>query len=39
MKRLNNIYYKICDIDNIMKYEHIVSDNTANKRKLRIFIR
>ena len=37
MKRVNNIYHKICDIDNIMKYEHIVSVNTANKKKVEKF--
>ena len=37
MKRVNNIYHKICDIDNIMKYEHIVSVNTSNKRKVEKF--
>ena len=37
MKRVNNIYYKICDINNIMKYEHIVSVNTANKKKVEKF--
>ena len=34
MKRVNNIYYKICDIDNIMKFEHIISVNTSNKKKV-----
>ena len=37
MKRVNNIYHKICDIDNIMKFEHIVSVNTSNKRKVEKF--
>ena len=37
MKRVNNIYYKICDIDNIMKFEHIVSINTSNKKKVEKF--
>ena len=37
MKRVNNIYYKICDIDNIMKFEHIVSVNTSNKKKVEKF--
>ena len=37
MKRVNNIYQKICDIDNIIKYEHIVSVNTANKKKVEKF--
>ena len=37
MKRVNNIYHKICDVDNIMKYEHIVSVNTSNKRKVEKF--
>ena len=34
MKRVNNIYHKICDIDNIMKFEHIISVNTSNKKKV-----
>ena len=37
MKRVNNIYHKICDIDNIMKFEHIVSVNTSNKKKVEKF--
>ena len=37
MKIVNNIYHKICDVDNIMKYEHIVSVNTSNKRKVEKF--
>jgi len=37
MKRVNNIYYKICDIDNIMKFEHIISVNTSNKKKVEKF--
>ena len=37
MQRVNNIYHKICDIDNIMKFEHIVSVNTSNKRKVEKF--
>ena len=37
MKRVNNIYHKISDIDNIMKFEHIVSVNTSNKRKVEKF--
>ena len=37
MKRVNNIYYKICDIDNIMEFEHIVSVNTSNKKKVEKF--
>ena len=31
MKRVNNIYYKICNIDNIINMEHIISINTKNK--------
>ena len=34
MKRVNNKYYKICDIDNLMEFEHIVSVNTSNKKKV-----
>lgn len=34
MKRVNNIYKDICDIDNIMYCEHIVSLHTKNKRKV-----
>lgn len=34
MKRVNNIYKNICDIDNIMYCEHIVSLHTKNKRKV-----
>lgn len=37
MKRVNNIYHKICDVDNIMMFEHIVSVNTSNKKKLKNF--
>lgn len=37
MKRINNIYSRICDIDNIIKYEHIVSVNTKNKKKVEQF--
>ena len=37
MKRVNNIYHKICDIDNIMKFEHIISVNTSNKKKVEKF--
>ena len=37
MKRVNNIYYKICDVDNIMKFEHVVSVNTSNKKKVEKF--
>ena len=37
MKRVNNIYHKICDIDNIMKFENIISVNTSNKKKVEKF--
>ena len=37
MKRVNNIFHKICDIDNIMKFEHIISVNTSNKKKVEKF--
>lgn len=37
MKRKNNLYKKICDINNIIKYEHIVSLNTKNKTKVEKF--
>lgn len=34
MKRVDNIYNKICDIDNIMDMAHKVVINTTNKRKV-----
>ena len=34
---MNNLYHKICDIDNIMTFEHIVSVNTSNKKKVEKF--
>lgn len=37
MKRVNNIYSKICDIDNILEYTHIVCLNTSNKNKIENF--
>ena len=37
MKRVANIYNKICDINNIMEFEHIVSVNTKNKKKVERF--
>ena len=37
MKRVNNLYSKIYDIDNIMDYAHIVCVNTANKVKVEKF--
>lgn len=37
MKRKNNLYKKICDINNIIKYEHNVSLNTKNKTKVEKF--
>lgn len=38
MKRVNNIYHRINDIDIIMDmYDHVVSRNTKNKRKIERF--
>lgn len=37
MKRVNNIYSKICDVDNIMEFEYIISVNTKNKNKVERF--
>lgn len=37
MKRVNNIYKKIYDIDNILEYAHIVCLNTTNKNKVERF--
>jgi len=34
MKRVNNIYYKICNIDNIINMEHTISINTKNKIRI-----
>ena len=34
MKRIKNIYKDICDINNIIKYEHIININTKNKSKV-----
>ena len=34
MKRVNNIYDKICDLDNIMDMAHKVCLNTRNKKKV-----
>lgn len=34
MKRVNNIYNKICDIDNIIDMEHTISVNTKNKTRI-----
>ena len=34
MKRIKNIYKDICDINNIIKYEHIINLNTKNKSKV-----
>ena len=40
MKRINNIYDNITDIDVIMyMYDNVVSKNTKNKRKIEIFDR
>lgn len=37
MKRVNNIYHIICDLDRIMYFEHVVSVNTVNKKKVEKF--
>lgn len=38
MKRINNLYNKICDIDVIMKmYDEAIRKNTRNKRKIQRF--
>ena len=38
MKRQNNLYNKICDIETIMKmYDKVIRLNTKNKRKIQIF--
>ena len=37
MKRASNLYNQICDIDNIMKFAHIVCVNTKNKKKVEEF--
>lgn len=37
MKRVNNIYHKICDLDNIVDFAHLVSTNTKNKMKIEKF--
>jgi hypothetical protein len=37
MKRMSNLYHQICDIDNIMKFAHIVCVNTENKKKVEEF--
>lgn len=37
MKRVNNIYSKICDLDNIVDFAHLVSTNTKNKMKIEKF--
>lgn len=37
MKRINNLYYNICNIENIrFIYDKIVSKNTKNKRKVKV---
>lgn len=38
MKRVSNIYHKICDIDTIMYiYDKFIRLNTKNKRKIQLF--
>lgn len=38
MKRVNNIYNKICDIDVIMDmYDKVIKTNTKNKKKIQNF--
>lgn len=37
MKRVNNIYNQIYDIDNILEYAHVVCLNTTNKNKVERF--
>lgn len=37
MKRVNNIYYKICDLDNIIDFSKIISVRTKNKKKVELF--
>lgn len=37
MKCINNLYYNICNIENIrFIYDKIVSKNTKNKRKVKV---
>ena len=37
MKRKNNLYKKICDIDVIMNmYDNVIRINTKNKNKIKI---
>lgn len=37
MKRVNNLYYKICDLDNIIDMYNKVKTNTKNKLKIERF--
>lgn len=38
MKRVNNIYNKICDIDIVMDmYDKVIKINTKNKKKIQNF--
>ena len=38
MKRVNNLYKKICDIDIIMNmYDKVIKVNTKNKKKIQNF--
>ncbi len=37
MKRVNNLYPKICELDNIIKYSNLICSKTKNKRKVELF--